>query len=41
MFFMEISFSIVFQVLEHINLIDDLPDSVLYAGSFRDPVGRL
>ena len=41
MFFMKRSFSIAFQVLEHMNLIDDLPDSVLYVGSFRDTLGRL
>ena len=37
----ERSFSVEFQILEHIYFIDDLPELVLYIGSFKDPGGIL
>ena len=39
--FIERSFSVEFQILEHIYFIDDLPELVLYIGSSKDPGGML
>ena len=40
MFFIERSFSVEFQILEHINFIDDLPELVLYIGSAKEVFSR-
>ena len=39
--FIDRSFNVEFQIVEHMNLIEDLPDSVLYIGSSSDPEMRL
>ena len=41
MLVIERSFSVEFQTLEQIYLIDDLPELVLYNGSVKDPGGIL
>ena len=41
MLVIERSFSVEFQILKQIYSIDDLPELVLYIGSFKDPGGIL
>ena len=41
MLVIERSFSVEFQTLEQIYLIDDLPELVLYSCSVKDPEGIL